>query len=118
MFVYLVLSVWFLGVFSDEGSYMDPSHLPVSNLKAAARGYNIYIGAPFSNNLMDPGVRGQIFKMTKTDKKDRVELHPGVESEKALSCRVNMEGNVITSVKQYRQDQKTSSIIGEGWKIG
>lgn len=97
---------------------MDPSHIPVSNLKAASRGYNIYIGAPFSNNLMDPGVRGQIFQMTKTDKKDCVQSRLGVESEKALLCRVNMVRNVITSVKQYCQDQNASSIISEGWQVG
>ncbi len=115
---YLLLAVCVLGVFSDDSPYMDPSHQPVSNLNAAARGYNIYIGAPFSQNLMDPGFRGQIFKMTKADKQGRIQLHPGVESEKILSCRVNMEGKVITSVKQYLEAQKSSLIIGEGWQIG
>jgi len=103
---------------AEDGGYMDPSHLPVPNLNAAARGYNIFTGAPFTNNFANTGFRGRIFKTTKMDKQGRVTLQPGVESSGSLGCSVSMSGDVITSMKQYRDAQRNSFVLGNSWRVG
>ena len=98
--------------------YYDPSYLPVANLNAAFRGYNLYTGNPNSQYLLDNGYRAQIFETTEMDAQGRIRVHSSIDTIGTLKCRGSSSESVVTSMKQYRKDMLKSTVMGNSWQLG
>ena len=99
-------------------SFLNPSYLPVRNLNSALRGYNLYIAAPFSQQLIDPGFRGLLFDSTNMDKYGRFAAHSAIDSTDVEACNAALSATVVNSVKEYRKEELKSVTFGSGFQLG